>query len=81
MTPEEQKLFDFLSSQYLKIRLLEDGTFIGLSDLLYTRAIFMDMTHWGYGRRFCFEDRELASREFEKLKTGEQEPVGFIARR
>jgi hypothetical protein len=35
----------------------------------------------GWGRRFCFEDRELADKECKRLTDGDQEPTGWIARR
>lgn len=66
---------------YLDIRELEDGTIIGIADLLYTRAIFFDMSLTGFSQRFCFSDKELADREFKKLKNMDSEPEGYIARR
>lgn len=66
---------------YLDIRELEDGTIIGIADLLYTRAIFFDMSLTGFSQRFCFSDKELADQEFKKLKNMDSEPEGYIARR
>jgi hypothetical protein len=70
-----------LDENYLRWRLLEDGTYIALGDLMFTRAIYVDCTDWGYARRYCFENRELANNEFDRLKSGDEEPVGFIANR
>lgn len=67
--------------EYLAIRVLPDATIIALGDLLYTRAIFIDLNLQGYAQRYCFEDRLLASTEFWKLDSGDQVPHGFIARR
>lgn len=66
---------------YLDIRELEDGTIVGIADLLYTRAIFFDMSLTGFSQRFCFSDKELANKEFQKLKNMDSEPEGYIARR
>ena len=66
---------------YLVVDFLRDGTIIGLGELMFTRAIYMDMDLNGWGKRFCFEDRDLAVQEYMKLKTGDDEPTGWIARR
>jgi hypothetical protein len=60
---------------------LMDGTIIGVGDLMFTRAIYIDLDLNGWGKRFCFEDRDLAVEEFMKLKTGDDEPTGWVARR
>lgn len=72
-----------LTSQgyYLEIRELEDGSIIGLGELLYTRAIYMNMNSSGYESRYCFSDKEKATEEFWKLKDMDSEPVGYIAKR
>jgi hypothetical protein len=48
---------------------------------MFTTAIYIDMDLNGWGKRFCFEDRDLAIAEYGKLKTGDDEPSGFVARR
>lgn len=74
-------LIEQLSKEYLQVKQLDDGCIIALGDLLFTRAIYMDCDRYGYGKRFCFEDKERAVEEFFKLSSGEQEPEGYIARR
>jgi hypothetical protein len=66
---------------YQDVRALDDGTIVGMGNLMFTKAIYMDLNLYGWGRRFCFQDRALADAEFKKLQTGEQEPAGWIARR
>lgn len=66
---------------YREVRALADGTIVGIGELMFTRAIYMDMHAWGWGRRFCFEDKALADKEYERLTDGDQEPSGWIARR
>jgi hypothetical protein len=66
---------------YSLLAYLMDGTIIGIGDLMFTRAIYIDLDLNGWGKRFCFEDRDLAVEEFMKLKTGDDEPTGWVARR
>lgn len=66
---------------YIGVKMLEDGTIVGIGNLMFTRAIYMDMDLNGWGRRFCFEDRARADLEYEKLTSGDDEPTGWIARR
>lgn len=66
---------------YLVVDFLRDGTIIGMGDLMFTRAIYMDMDLNGWGKRFCFEDKDRAAEEYMKLKTGDDEPTGWVARR
>jgi hypothetical protein len=66
---------------YLVVDFLRDGTIIGMGELMFTRAIYMDMDLNGWGKRFCFEDKDRAVEEYTKLKTGDDEPTGYVARR
>ena len=66
---------------YLAVDFLRDGTIIGMGDLMFTRAIYIDMDLYGWGKRFCFEDKDRAVEEYMKLKTGDDEPTGWVARR
>ena len=66
---------------YRELRMLEDGTIVGIGELMFTRAIYMDMNPDGWGRRFCFEDRALADQEYQRIASGDDEPTGWIARR
>lgn len=66
---------------YRKVRTLEDGTIVGIGELMFTHAVYMDMHLYGWGRRFCFQDKALADTEYQKLQSGDEEPAGWIARR
>jgi hypothetical protein len=66
---------------YRDVRVLDDGSIAGIRDLIYTRAIFLSCTDWGYGSRFCFEDRQLADQRFAELKSEDDVPLGYTARR
>jgi hypothetical protein len=66
---------------YQDVAYLRDGTIIGIGDLMFTRAIYIDLDLNGWGKRFCFEDKDRAVEEYAKLQTGDDEPTGWIARR
>lgn len=66
---------------YLDVRVLPDGSVAAVGDLLTTRAIFLGCNAWGYERRFCFADRQLALQRFAELQSEDDMPAGFIASR
>lgn len=57
---------------YTDVRALEDGTIIGIGNLLFTKAIYIDLSDTGWGQRFCFKDAELAWDEYMKLRCGDE---------
>lgn len=69
------------SGGYLAVKTLSDGSIAALGDLMFTRAIYLNCDKFGWSRRFCFEDRSRADQEFELLKTKDDTPTGWIARR
>jgi hypothetical protein len=76
------ELIAWLAGQgYENLRELEDGTIVGTLELMFTRAIFIDLTYSGWDKRFCFDNKSLALEELAKLKIGDDEPSGYIARR
>lgn len=86
MDADTQRLWDFLHSEYVgtrdfELRLLEDGTIAGICNLATTRSIMLDMDYHSWTRRFCFDDPTLADRRFQELKSSEEIPAGYIARR
>lgn len=83
MPTPNQKLLEHIQAmpEYQHVRMLEDGTIVGLGKLMFTTAIYMDMDEWGYGRRFCFESPQQAMSELQRLQCGDDEPTGWIAKR
>lgn len=76
------KLIQFLEKEgYENLRVLEDGTVCATLELIFTRSICIGLNYQSWEKRFCFSDRELAVTELNKLKTGDDEPVGYVARR
>lgn len=78
---DAQRVVDDLEGQYLRVRILPDGSVACIGDLLFTRAIYLGCTQWGFARRFCFADRHLADVRFDALQSEDDEPQGFTARR
>ena len=77
----EAELLASLKEEYLDARLLPDGSIACLEDLFTTRAIVVGCDRWGWARRFCFSDRALASQRFAELRSEDDVPEGFTARR
>jgi len=66
---------------YLDVRILEDGSIAAMGDLMFTRALYLGCTEYGWERRFCFSDVDRAVEEYKKLKSQDDKPEGWIARR
>jgi len=76
------ELIKFLETQnYHNLRVLEDGCIVGTMELMFTRAIFIGLARYGWEKRFCFDNKDLALTELAKLQTEDDEPTGYIARR
>lgn len=84
MTNEElvAEIIKQVDGLYKDVRMLEDGTIVGTVDLLFTRGVMIDMDMHGFDHRYCYEDRELATRAVRELKTGDDKPLaGYVAER
>lgn len=67
---------------YAKARVLPDGSVAAVSDLAFTRAIYLGLTEeGGWSRRFCFANYALAERRFAELKGEDDIPAGHVAAR
>lgn len=67
---------------YFSLRELEDGTVVGLGKLLYTTALFIGLTQYGFERRYCYPETAQAKKAVDLLVTGDDEPArGYVARR
>lgn len=77
-----QRLIEEAGGGYLRYRVLKDGSLAILCRLAFTKAIMVGVEEVNpYKRRFCFEDFELAERQFDLLEDELQVPYGFIATR
>lgn len=69
-------------NEYRRVRRLPDGSVTFLQDLAFTRAILLGSdVLTSYTRRYCFENRAWADREFALLTSKDDEPEGWIATR
>lgn len=66
---------------YISVRQLNDGTWVGLTDLLFTTGLCIGLDLFGWQKRYCFEDPNKAFLEILRLKTFESAPTGWIAKR
>lgn len=65
---------------YYEVRRLDDGI-VALHKLMFTTAICVDLDSIGYAARFCFESEQKAREEINKMKSIDDVPEGWIARR
>ena len=61
----------------LAVRVLDDGSVAMLCDLPHTRAVLLGCTSWGWSRRFCFSDRNLAYTVFMDARSEDRDPVHY----
>jgi len=71
----------FLSMGYSQPKQLEDGWWVAFVPLMFTTGLCMGLDETGWKKRYCFEDKEKAQEEYNKLKFSYQVPQGWIARR
>jgi len=48
---------------------------------MFTTALYIGLNMTGWERRFCYKDEDALARTLKELKTGDDEPTGWIARR
>ncbi len=66
---------------YQNVRQLEDGTWAGTVELIFTRAICTGISPLSWAYRWCFEDKNRALIELAKLTSMDDTPTGWVARR
>lgn len=66
---------------YTHVRALEDGTIIGLGPLLFTIALYVDLSLTGWTRRYCYSSALSAAYAFDSLRSADCVPEGWIAER
>lgn len=61
---------------------LDDGTYVGISRLAFTYAIHIGIDEErSFRRRYCYSDMNSLLGAYADLKTGNDVPEGWIARR
>jgi len=81
MKPEELMPEIKRLGNYAEVRQLDDGSIAAIGKLMFTTAIYLGCNLYGWDRRFCFQDSELAAQQFGALRSEEDQPCGWIARR
>lgn len=63
-------------------RRLDDGTYIALGRLMFTVGLYIGVDASAqYERRYCYSDPTEAHVEYIRMKTGDDVPSGWVARR
>ena len=70
-----------LAEQYPVVRLLPDDSYAALLPLIFTTSVVMGLDRWGFAKRYCYTHRADAERALFELKSEDDEPTGWIARR
>jgi hypothetical protein len=80
---EFKKFLSFLEeNKYKDVKVLDNGTVIGTIDLMFTRGLCVGLNWDGWESRYCYEDRELASRAASEMVSDDHPPLpGYIAQR
>jgi hypothetical protein len=80
--PEIEAALNDPGNLYVCWRMLDDGTYVALGRLMFTTALFIGVgAVVPFKRRYCFNDPTTARAEYDDLKTGDDEPSGWLARR
>lgn len=80
--PPEQLLAEIKElGQYIRVKYLPDGSVAAMGGLMFTTAIYLGCTLWGWDRRFCYESTYALEEAWDALLSENDEPVGWIARR
>ncbi len=66
---------------YTDVKVLPDGSVAAIGSLMFTTAVYLGCTLWGWERRFCFQDPIKALEQYQSLASEDAELVGWIARR
>lgn len=77
----DQQLLDYLSQEgYTDLRVLEDGSIVGVLKMLYTYGTVVDLDKYGSAGRVCWPTYEQAAHFARTMKTiDEMPPPGYTA--
>lgn len=81
-TTQQEALVAWLKSPengYIDAKVLPDGSVAALHDLIFTRSIILGVNADTWVSRFCFKDRDLATRRFADLQSEDDVPAGYTA--
>lgn len=75
MTDHEQTIREAMGNSLIDLKQMPDGSYIGVVDFLFTRALMIGITPISYDRRFCYHKDGSAEIAF-KYWNGTGDPVG-----
>lgn len=80
---DNQELIEHLKVDgYTNLRQLADGCIVGTIDLMYTRGVCIGLNEWSWERRYCYQDRGMATVACNALMSEDDEPLaGYVAMR
>lgn len=79
LTPEFAKMLE--ENGYTHVRVLDDGSVAALLRLMFTTSICVDINWDSWASRYCFKDPAMALEQLNLMKSPDDVPTGFIARR
>lgn len=78
MTDDEMKAF-FEENEYTYVRKLGDG-WAGIFNFMFTWGICTELDMTGYGRRYCYKDKQQAIDELAAMQSLDDVPKGWTRR-
>mgnify|MGYP006961050029 CR=1 FL=1 len=76
MSDEQVETYLIEECDFIKVRKLESGEWIGILKLMFTTSVCMDIDYMTpYVYRWCFENKEEAEFFFENAKEYDEVPV------
>lgn len=77
------ELLEYLGGNgYTNLRVLEDGSIVGVGALITTSALYVDLQYFSWDRRYCYKTEQEAIAACNALVTCEDEPKGgYVAAR
>lgn len=75
MSDEQVEKYLINECNFIKVRKLQTGEWIGIFKLIFTTSVCMDIDYFTpYAYRWCFEDKEEAELFFENAKEYDEIP-------
>jgi hypothetical protein len=81
LDPETLDLLRTVREEYQWVRVLDDGSIAAVGRLVTTTAVYLGMNRYGWERRYCYTDLIQALEVLYALKSEDDEPEGWVARR
>lgn len=80
MNDEDFKAYLRETGGYTHVRKLDDGTWAGIFQFIFTWGVCTELNMTGYGRRYCYKSESQAIGELGKMQSASDVPQGFERR-